>query len=192
MARAPNPAQAQNQTHVITCGAGARAPSSADGTIAIVSASLLAELSYDAGVRALDLQERAVEQLRSRTGILLAASSLTASFLGAQTIQHESGLSVLSGLALISLAVSVLLCVYVLLPKQVFEFSLNAPQVYESLFDLRDDEEEIRRRLAYWLEEFWQRNQDRIDELGRYFFAAAVALIVQLVFWTFALTANIS
>ncbi len=69
----------------------------------------------------------------------------------------------------------------------MFEFSLNAPQVYEALFELRDDEEEIRRRLAYWLEEFWQRNQDRIDELGRYFFAAAVALIMQLVFWTFAL-----
>lgn len=129
--------------------------------------------------------------MRARTGILLAASSLTASFLGAQTIQHESGLSLLAGLALISLAVSVLLCVYVLLPKQVFEFSLDAPQVYESLFDLRDDEE-IRRRLAYWLEEFWQRNQERIEELGRYFFAAALALIAQLVFWTLALASNIS
>ena len=157
-----------------------------------VPGSILAELSYDAGIRGLDLQERAVEQLRARTGVLLAASSLTASFLGAQTIQHESGLNVLSALALISLAVSVLFCVYVLLPKQVFEFSLNAPQVYEALFEIRDDDEEVRRRLAYWLEEFWQRNQDRIDELARYFFAAAVALILQLIFWTFALTANIS
>lgn len=166
--------------------------SSGGDTIGLMPASVLAELSYDAGVRALDLQERAVEQLRARTGILLAASSLTASFLGAQTIQHESGLSVLSGLALVSLAASVLLCVYVLLPKRVFEFSLNAPQVYETLFELRNDEEEVRRRLAYWLEEFWQRNQDRIDELGRYFFTAAVALILQLVFWTFALASNIS
>lgn len=91
-----------------------------------------------------------------------------------------------------NLAASVLLCVYVLLPKQVFEFSLNAPQVYETLFELRDDEEEVRRRLAYWLEEFWQRNQDRIDELGRYFFTVAVALIMQLVFWTFALASDIS
>ena len=33
---------------------------------------------------------------------------------------------------------------------------------------------------------------DRIDELGRYFFTAAVALILQLVFWTFALASNIS
>jgi hypothetical protein len=157
-----------------------------------VATSVLAELSYDAGVRALDLQESGLEQLRARTGILLAASSLTASFLGAQTIQHASGLGVLGGLALVSLAASVLLCVYVLLPKQRFEFSLKAPQVYETLFEFRDDEEEIRRRLAYWLEEFWQRNQDRIDELGRYFFAAAVALILQLVFWTFALASNIS
>jgi hypothetical protein len=99
---------------------------------------------------------------------------------------------VLSALGLVSLAASVLLRVYVLLPKQVFEFSLNAPQVYENLFELRDDEEEVRRRLAYWLEEFWQRNQNRIDEPGRYSFTAAVALILQLVFWTFALASNVS
>jgi hypothetical protein len=60
------------------------------------------------------------------------------------------------------------------------------------LAELSYDEEEVRRRLAYWLEEFWQRNQDRIDELGRYFFAAAVALILQLGFWTFALASNTS
>lgn len=48
------------------------------------------------------------------------------------------------------------------------------------------------RRLAYWLEVFYQRNQTRIDGLARYFFAAAVALILQLVFWTLALAANIS
>jgi hypothetical protein len=154
--------------------------------------SVFAELSFAAGVRALDLQERAVEQLRARTGILLAASSLTASFLGAQTIQHESGLTALSGLALISLAASIGLCVYVLLPKRAFKFSLSGPQVYETLFELGDDDEEIRRRLAYWLEEFWKRNQLRIDQLGRYFFGAAVALMLQLVFWTFALATNIS
>ena len=50
-----------------------------------VSPGILSELSYDAAVRALDLQERAVEQLRARTGTLLAASSLTASFLGVQS-----------------------------------------------------------------------------------------------------------
>src|SRR2546423_8559833 len=75
--------------------APAAATSCASATIDGMSASVLAELSYDAGLRGLELQERGLEQLRARTGILLAASSLTASFLGAQTIQHESGMSVL-------------------------------------------------------------------------------------------------
>lgn len=153
---------------------------------------VLADLSYEAGIRALDLQERAVEQLRARTGTLLAASSLTASFLGAQTIQHRNGLGVLGGLALLALAASIGLCVYVLLPKRGFRFSLNGPQVYEQLYEFRDDEEEIHRRLAYWLEEFWQSNQDRIDELGRYYLGAAIALGAQLIFWTWALADNIS
>src|ERR1700704_260863 len=118
-----------------------------------VTSSLIG-LSYDAAIRALDLQERGVEQLRARTGTLLAASSLTASFLGAQTIQHSSGLGMLSTLALIALACSILMCTYVLLPKSGFVFSLSGPRMYESLFEVEDDVREVRRRLVYWLPEF--------------------------------------
>jgi hypothetical protein len=153
---------------------------------------LLAELSYETAVRALDLQERGVEQLRARTGTLLAASSLTASFLGAQAIQHSNGVDTLGALALVALACSVLLCIYVLLPKSGFVFSLSAPTVYESLYSVSDDTDEVHRRLAYWLEEYWQANQAKIDILGRYYFAAAIALVFQLVFWSWALAANIS
>jgi hypothetical protein len=154
--------------------------------------STLLELSYDAAVRALDLQERGLEALRSRTGTLLAASSLTASFLGAQTIQRTGGVDVLDGLALIALAASIVLSVYVLLPKRGFVFSLSGPTMYERLFDVGEDDQEVRRRLVYWLEEYWDANQAKIDDLGRYFFGAAVALTAQLVFWSWALAANIS
>jgi hypothetical protein len=154
--------------------------------------TVLAELSYNAGVRALDLQERAVEQLHARTGTLLAASSLIASFLGAQTIAHRSGLGVLGGLALVSLVASIGLSVYILLPKKEFTFILSAPQMYEQRFAVRDDEEEVRRRLVYWLAVYWQANQDRIDELGRYYLGAANALGLQLIFWSWALATNIS
>jgi hypothetical protein len=153
---------------------------------------MLAELSYNAAVRALDLQERGVEQLRSRTGTLLAASSLTASFLGAQTIQHANGLGTLGALALLSLAASIGLCVYVLLPKKGFVFSLSGPKMYESLFEFAGDDEEVRRRLIYWLESYWTVNQSKIDDLGRYYFGAALALMLQLVFWSWALADTIS
>jgi hypothetical protein len=155
-------------------------------------ASLLAELSYDAAVRALDLQERAIEQLRARTGTLLAAASLTASFLGAQTIQHTGRLGTLGGLALVSLVCSIGLCVYVLLPKRGFVFSVNAAKVYEQLFEHIDDEEEVRRQLIYWLESFWKSNQDKIDDLGRYYLGATIALLLQLILWTWALAGIIS
>jgi hypothetical protein len=157
-----------------------------------VSTYALAKLSYNAAVRAIDLQERAIEQLRSRTGTLLAASSLTASFLGAQTIQHANGINTLSALALIALACSIGLCVYVLLPKSGFVFSLNAARLYERLFVVADDEEEMYRRLVYWLESYWQSNQDKIDDLGRYYLGAAVALMLQLALWSWALADSLS
>jgi hypothetical protein len=78
--------------------------------------SSLAQLSYDAALRALDGQERGLEELRARTGTLLAAASLVASFLGAQTIQRTNALETIEALALIALGVSVGAYTYVLLP----------------------------------------------------------------------------
>jgi hypothetical protein len=153
-----------------------------------MSATELAELSYEAAIRALDLQERAVEQLRARTGSLLAASSLTASFFGTQVIRADGRLNPLSGLALISLIGSIGLCVYVLLPKRRLVFGANALRMYESLLRVADDAEEVRRFLIDWHDECWQSNQDEIDELERSYFGAAVALILQLAFWSAALT----
>ncbi|HJU25738.1 MAG TPA: hypothetical protein VJ722_03585 [Rhodanobacteraceae bacterium] len=157
-----------------------------------MSASSLAELSYEAAVRALDIQERGIEQLRARAGTLLAASSLTASFLGAQAIQHGNGLGSFGALGLVSLACSIVLCIYVLLPKRGFVFSVNAPTMYELLFDIADNPVEMRRRLVYWLEEYWQANQAKIDHLDRYYLGAAIALMLQLVFWSSALADSIS
>jgi hypothetical protein len=45
---------------------------------------------------------------------------------------------------------------------------------------------------VYWLEDFWQANQIKVEELGRYYLAAAVALGLQLVFWAAELASNIS
>ncbi len=151
----------------------------------------LAELADDAAIRALDLQERSVEQLRARTGSLLGASSLTASFLGAQAIQRGGGIDALGALALIALACSIVLCVYVLLPKRGLVFEISPSRIYESLFEVVEEEPEIRRRLAYWLEDFWRINEVKIDTLGRYYFAAAFALMLQLAFWSWALADSI-
>jgi hypothetical protein len=87
---------------------------------------------------------------------------------------------------------SIVLCVYVLLPKRGFVFGVNAPTMYETLYEIGKNEEQVLRRLIYWLDEYWKANQIGIDVLDRYYFGAAVALTLQLVFWSWALAANIS
>jgi hypothetical protein len=151
--------------------------------------SSIAALSYEASVRALDLQERAVDQLRSRAGIVLAATSITASFLGAQTIQHRDGFGVLEVGALLSLAASICLCVYVLLPKKGFVFSINGSRVYEEFYGV--DVAEAHRQLTYWLEVYYSDNQVRIESLIGYLSAASLALVLQLVLWSWALAGNV-
>jgi hypothetical protein len=154
--------------------------------------SVLLQIGYESAVRALDLQERAIEQLRARTGTLLAATSLTASFLGAQAINRTNGLETFGVLALLSLVISTVGCIYVLLPKSGFVFGLNAPVMYETLFEFAEDDDEVRRRLVYWLELFWSDNQSKIDSLGRFYAGAAIASMFQLLLWCVALTATIS
>jgi hypothetical protein len=153
---------------------------------------LLSELAYDSAIRALDLQERGIEQLRARTGTLLAASSLTASFLGALAVQRSATFGALDALGLIAMVSSIALCVYVLLPKRGFVFSLSGPAVYEKLFEFREDKSEFHRRLVYWLESYWQANQAKIDVLGRFYLAAALGLLIQLVMWASSLGATLS
>jgi hypothetical protein len=51
---------------------------------------LLAEIAYQRAVHALGQQEAALNELRSRTGTLLAAEAITTSFLGAAAVQHSA------------------------------------------------------------------------------------------------------
>ncbi len=78
-----------------------------------------------------------------------------------------------------------------LLPKSGFVFSLSGVRVFEELFYV-ENEREMRRRLVYWLEEYWVANQVKIDDLSRFFFAAALTLVLQLTFWAWALADTIS
>jgi hypothetical protein len=96
-------------------------------------------LAYEAAQRALDKQERLIDELRSRTGLLLAAASLAASFLGREAFAGDpkDGLAIL---ALVAFLVAVAASVYVLLPKsEKFAFALVGGGLYEGLYEVRDD-----------------------------------------------------
>lgn len=140
----------------------------------------LAQLAYELALRGLTQQETAVAELRSRTGTLLTAASLLATFLGAIAIDRE-GLGVLSILALTAYAGSGVLSVWILLPKQGFVFRLSGPELYEREYGL--PLEEIHRRLAYWIEGYAVANQQIVRRLQLAFRIAAAALLAEAVLW---------
>jgi hypothetical protein len=145
-----------------------------------VSGDSLARISYDASARTLEQQERVLTELRARTGLLLAASSLAASFLGAPTLDDAE--PVILVLGLLAFASSIGGCLYVLLPRPyAFTFSLIGSAVFEELYDRRDNPDEVYRRLVYQLDRYWKENDVAIQPLFRSFVFATVALVAEVV-----------
>jgi hypothetical protein len=136
-------------------------------------------LAYDAALRALDKQEGVLDELRARTGVLLAASSLGTSFLGRSALDDAAAALVV--IALAAFATTIAASVYVLVPKRTFFFSVSGTAILEELYEFRDDADEIRRRLTYDLQRFWERNDDAIQKLFWSFRIAAVALALDIV-----------
>jgi len=138
-------------------------------------------LAYEAAQRALDKQERLIDELRSRTGLLLAAASLGASFLGREAFAGDpkEGLALI---ALVAFLVAVAASVYVLLPKsEKFVFAVVGAGLYEGLYEVKDDLAEVYRRLAYDLDRFWDDNDVELQKLVRAFRLAALTLTAEIV-----------
>ncbi|MDX6698895.1 MAG: hypothetical protein QOE65_2292 [Solirubrobacteraceae bacterium] len=135
----------------------------------------LEQLAYELALRALGQQEAALVELRSRTGTLLAASALTASFLGAPAL--SGGLDVPVALALAAFVAVVLISTSVLLPKDDLTFALAGANVHEALRNL--DVEEAHRLVAQWLERLRARNQPTVGRLRARFAWASGSLIAQ-------------
>jgi hypothetical protein len=138
----------------------------------------LSRIADEAAARALDKQERVLEELRSRTGVLLAVSSLAVSFLGRSELDQSRDEVVVTALA--AFAISIGACIYIILPKSTLFFALSGPAVFEELFEFRDDPAEIHRRLAYDMHRFWEANDVVLQRLFLAFRIAAVALIIEI------------
>lgn len=139
----------------------------------------LEQLAHEASLRALDKQERLLEDLRARTGIQLAASSIAASFLGDAAFGGPGPVAVFVA-ALTAFIVSTSASVYVLLPKHDLRFSVSGSGLYEELFEFRTDMVEAHRLLAYELDRYWISNNSKVKTLTRVYWTAAAALVVEI------------
>jgi hypothetical protein len=83
----------------------------------------LESFAYDLSLRGLAQQERVVEELRARSGTVVAAASLVASFVGGRALDQSGldGLNIAAGLAfLLTLGTTV----YILAHRRLWSLSL--------------------------------------------------------------------
>jgi hypothetical protein len=60
----------------------------------VVNQDPLYKVAYDEAVRALSEQQAAIDDFRSRVGILFSAAAITTSFLGTQVLHENSEVSI--------------------------------------------------------------------------------------------------
>jgi hypothetical protein len=94
-----------------------------------------ARLAYGASLRALEQQRHGLAELRSHTGILIAAASLGASFLGARALARHAGL-VPTVSALAALVATLVFGTLVLVPRESVTSSVDGGSLYEHLAEI--------------------------------------------------------
>jgi hypothetical protein len=146
------------------------------------------ELAYGESVRAIELQARSLDEVRTRTGVLLAAASVVSSFLGSEALKLAP-FGVIAGLALISFGVVLTVCIVILLPRGEWKFALGAKVLLEDWTGASPsgNTEAMLAFLAERLEKNWLANKDRIKGMLVLFQIAAVALGIEIMFWTIQL-----
>jgi hypothetical protein len=152
--------------------------------------SALAHLSYELSLRTLSQQEASLNELRARTGTLIAAASIVTSFLGGAAIPKH-GLDAWGVVALVGFVGSIALATWVLLPKEHLIFSIQGSALFED--EVRADVFEIgetHRRLAYWLDDYHTRNEPKLNALFTSYRWSTVFLLVEVVFWSIQLAVN--
>jgi hypothetical protein len=146
------------------------------------------KLAYDESVRSLQLQSGVLDDLRGRTGILLTALSLTATFLGARALDL-GGFSKWSWAAIAFFGVSALCCLWILRPGGKWTFTTSATYILREYVDGSEPKtlDEVHVALAEDNQKSRDENNDALDNLYLIFTIAIVALVLQVGFWLAAL-----
>ncbi len=136
-------------------------------------------MAYDIALRSLERQERSLDDLRARTGVLLGAASLAVSFLGAEVFERSAPAGLILAV-LLSFVVAVGASGFVLLPDARVSFAASGSAMYVRLYDHRHDLAEVYRRLAYELDRAWSRNDERIQAIALAYRVAAAAFAAEI------------
>lgn len=151
----------------------------------------LEEITYEAGRSALSDQESTVAGIRQRTGTLLAAHALVASFLGSTAVRSH-GLHAWSWIALTALMLGLLTAAVLLAPWSL-EFAIDARYVYRKLYQQASDEADEGTlgwlaAAGYGYQDLRAMNAGKVWRMSVLSGALGVLMVLQTLAWLAALT----
>ncbi len=150
----------------------------------------LEEVVYEAGRSALADQDAVVTGIRQRTGTLLAAHALVASFLGATTVKAH-GLHGF-GWAAVGVLVLGLVVAAVLLAPWKLRFAVDARQLYAALYEEAVAEADVNTlgwlaSAAYGYQLLRDQNVSRVRIMSALLTFLGILMVLQTLFWLAAL-----
>jgi len=133
-------------------------------------------------------QAQIVSEMRAGAGILLAAGSLIASFLGSESLSR-GGLTLIAWLAIAAFVMSMLATLYVLLPKPSLRFSVSSTDVQPTLPEAPAPHE-VHASVARLGAALYGRNAPVVWRAQIVYVVAVVAVVAQVFLWVSQLAAT--
>ena len=149
----------------------------------------LYELAYAEARNARAEQQVAIESFRTRAGLLLSASAITTSFLGAQALGEGStafawlAMAVFVGVAMMSLSV--------LWPRR-WESTTDPRSVIKTYIEADEPAlvDDVRHDLSLYMHGSFVENQQGLQRLTAIFQIASVLLTIDVVLWIVAIAST--
>jgi hypothetical protein len=133
-------------------------------------------------------QAQLVSEMRSGAGMLLAAGSLIASFLGSESLSR-GGLTWVAWLAIAAFVTSMLTTLYVLVPKLSLRFSVPTTDVQAALTDAPVPHE-VHASVTKLGEALFGQNMPVMRRLQATYVTAVGAVAAQVILWVAQLAAT--
>ncbi len=153
----------------------------------------LEETTYEAGRSALADQESLVGGIRQRTGTLLAAHALVASFLGATAV-HVRGLHTFGWLAIAALLAGLVIAAILLAPWRL-KFAVDARELYDEFYEQAAAEADANTlgrlvSIGYGYQTVREENARKVRLMSWLSGALGALMVVQTLAWLAALAVH--
>jgi hypothetical protein len=141
------------------------------------------KIIYEEAVRGWSLQSSVLDELRSRTGVLLAAASVAVALLGSSDISKHEGFTTLGWFAVGAFGLVLGLCLYVLFPTGGWTFTHDAKLALKGYVEAELSVDDTREGLAIKADEYRNENDKKLHCMFLAFQGASLALGASIVLW---------